>query len=142
MNKPKHYRVAVLWRGDSEARRAATPQNNRYHSIFEELAGVGIHAEPAIYDESFADEIREQLLAVDGVLVWVDPLSRGKTRAGLDALLRDVASRGPWVSAHPDTILKMGTKEILYRTKHLGWGADTRLYRDAAAFRAEFPALL
>src|SRR5262249_59428692 len=82
------------------------------------------------------------LVAADGVLVWVDPLSRGKTRAALDTLLRDVAARGPWVSAHPDTILKMGTKEVLYRTKHLGWGTDTHLYRDMAAFRAEFPPLL
>src|SRR5205085_10936969 len=101
-----------------------------------------IQTEPAVYDEDFADEVRAQLLAVDGVLVWVDPLSRGKTRAALDPILREVATRGPWVSAHPDVILKMGVKEILYRTKHLGWGTDTHLYRDMAAFRAEFPALL
>jgi len=136
------YRIAILWRGDRETRQSATPQNNRFHRIFEELAALGIKAEPAVYDEEFADEVRAQLLAADGVLVWVDPLSRGKTRAALDQLLRDVAARGPWVSAHPDTILKMGTKEILYRTKHLGWGADTQLYRNMAEFRAEFPALL
>jgi hypothetical protein len=136
------YRIAILWRGDREARQSATPQNNRYHRIFEELAALGIEAEPVVYDEEFAEEVRAQLLAVDGVLVWVDPLSGGKTRARLDPLLREVAAHGPWVSAHPDTILKMGTKEILYRTKHLGWGADTQLYRDMAAFRAEFPALL
>jgi uncharacterized protein DUF6815 len=139
-NQP--YRIAILWRGDREARQAATPHNNRFHRIFEELAALGIEAGPAVYDEEFADEVRAQLLAADGVLVWVDPLSRGKTRAALDQLLRDVAARGPWVSAHPDTILKLGTKEILYRTKHLGWGADTHLYRDMGAFRAEFPASL
>ena len=119
------FRIAILWRGDREARRTASAQNNRYHRSFEELSGLGIHAEPAVYDEEFADEVCEQLLKVDGVLVWVDPLSRGKTRALLDPMLRDVASRGPWISAHPDVILKMGTKEVLYRTKHLGWGTDT-----------------
>ena len=138
----KPYRIAILWRGDREARQAATPHNNRFHRIFEELAALGIKAEPAVYDEEFADEVRAQLLAADGVLVWVDPLSRGKTRALLDPMLRDVAARGPWVSTHPDTILKMGTKEILYRTKHLGWGADTQLYRDMAEFRAGFPSVL
>jgi len=136
------YRIAVLWRGDREARRQATPQNNRYHRIFEELAALGITAEPAVFDEVFADEVRRQLLAVDGVLVWVDPLSRGRTRAVLDPLLREVASQGPWVSAHPDVILGMGTKEVLYRTRNLGWGAETRRYRTAAQFAAEFPALL
>ena len=136
------FRIAILWRGDREARRTATAQNNRYYRIFEELTALGIDAEPAVYDEEFADEVRDQLLAVDGVLVWADPLSRGKTRAVLDQLLRDIAARGPWVSAHPDTILKMGVKEVPYRTKHLGWGTDTHVYRNAAEFGATFPSRL
>jgi hypothetical protein len=142
MAETKPYRIAVLWRGDREARRAATPQNNRYHRIFEELTSLGIHAEPAVYAEDMAEEVRERLLAVDGVLVWVDPISGGKTRTLLDAMLRDVAARGPWVSAHPDVILKMGVKEVLHRTKHLGWGTDTHLYRNAAEFDDAFPAWL
>ncbi|HEX5455431.1 MAG TPA: Cj0069 family protein [Stellaceae bacterium] len=135
-------KLAILWRGDAAARRDATPQNNRFHRIFEELAVLGVAAEPVVYDEAFADEVREQLLAADGVLVWVDPIHQGKTRAALDPLLRDVAARGTWVSAHPDVILKMGVKEVLYRTKHLGWGTDTQLYRSAAEFGAAFPARL
>jgi hypothetical protein len=139
---PKPYKIAILWRGDAAARQTATPENNRFYRIFEELAAVGIHAEPSVYDEKFANQVREQLLTANGVLVWVDPIHQGKTRAALDALLRDVASRGPWVSAHPDVILKMGVKEVLYRTKHLGWGSDTHLYRTAAEFGAAFPRRL
>ena len=71
-------KVAVLWRGDREARCNATPQNNRFHRVFEELAAVGVQAEPAVYADDFADEVREQLLAVDGVLVWVDPIHEGR----------------------------------------------------------------
>jgi hypothetical protein len=134
----KPYKIAILWRGDAEARRAATPQNNRFYRIFEELAAARIHAEPAVYDEEFADEVRKQLLAADGVLVWVDPIHQGRTRGVLEAMLRDVASRGPWVSAHPDVILKMGVKEVLHRTKHLGWGTDTHLYGTAADFGDAF----
>ena len=136
------FEVAILWRGDRAARRAATPENNRFHRIFAELHAVGIDATPAVYDEEFAEEVRAQLLAADGVLVWVDPIHQGKTRAALDPLLRDVAGRGPWVSAHPDVILKMGVKEVLSRTKSLGWGTDTRLYRSPEEFRAGFPPLL
>jgi hypothetical protein len=138
----KPYKIAIVWRGDREARHAATPQNNRFYRIFEELAALGVQAEPAVFDENFVDKVREQLLAVDGVLVWVDPLHEGKTRTMLDALLRDVASRGPWVSAHPDVILKMGVKEVLHRTRHLGWGADTHLYRTTADFGAAFTSRL
>lgn len=135
-------RIAVLWRGEAEARRTATPQNNRFYRVFEELSALGIHAETAIYADDIAGEVREQLLKVDGVLVWVDPIHHGQTRTVLDALLRDVAARGPWVSAHPDVILNMGVKEVLHRTRHLGWGADTHLYRTARAFREEFPPRL
>ena len=97
---------------------------------------------PAVYDEAMADEVRRQLLAVDGALVWVDPIHGNKHRTELDAMLRDVAARGPWVSAHPDVILKMGVKEVLHRTKHLGWGTDTCLYRTMVEFAGAFPARL
>jgi hypothetical protein len=140
--RPRPGRVAILWRGDAAARQSATPANNRFHAVFAALAAAGIAAEPAVYDEQFADDVREQLLRVDGVLVWVDPIHGGLTRAVLDPMLREVASRGPWVSAHPDVILKLGVKEVLHRARHLGCGSDTRLYRTAAAFRAEFPAVL
>ena len=46
------------------------------------------------------------------------------------------------MSAHPDVVDKMGTKEVLYTTRTLGWGTDTQLYESAAQFRAEFPARL
>lgn len=136
-------KLALLWRGDREARCNATPQSNRFKRVFEELATIGISAEPAVYADEMAGEVREQLLNVDGVLVWVDPISKEQEdRSTLDAMLRDVASRGIWVSADPDVILKMGVKEVLHRTKHLGWGSDTHLYRTAAAFREAFPARL
>src|SRR5689334_17081473 len=107
-------RVALLWRGDSEARANATAENNRYVRVFEALAKRGIHAEPAVYSDDIADEVRTQLLTVNGVIVWVNPISDSENRSRLDPLLRDVASLGVWVSAHPDVILKMGVKEVLH----------------------------
>src|SRR6516164_7230191 len=121
----KCYKIAILWRGDREARAAATPYNNCYCRIFAELQALGIDAEPTVYAEDMIDEVRAQLMKVQGVLVWVNPLDDGRTREQLDALLREVASTGPWVSAHPEVILKMGTKEVLHRTRTMSWGSDT-----------------
>jgi hypothetical protein len=135
------FRIALMWSGDREARRNATA-GSRLAGMFEAFAALGVHAEPAVYADEMADEVRAQLLGLDGVLVWVDPIVDGRNRHVLDALLRDVASRGVWVSTHPDVILKMGVKEVLYRTKHLGWGTDTQLYRDVASLRGEFPSRL
>jgi hypothetical protein len=134
--------VAVLWRGDRETRRNATPANNRFVRVFEALAALGIRAEPAVYADDMAHEVQEQLLKLDGVLVWVNPLAEGQNRLVLDTMLRDVAAKGIFVSTHPDVILKMGVKEVLYRTRQLGWGTDTHLYRSAPAFHEEFPSQL
>jgi hypothetical protein len=134
--------VALLWRGDRETRRTATPQNCRLSRVFEALCSLGIVAEPAVYADDMAYEVRAQLLEVDGVLVWADPISEGRTRVALDPLLREVASRGIWVSAHPDVILKMGVKQVLYRTKSLGWGTDTFVYENPRALREQFPPRL
>jgi hypothetical protein len=134
-------RVALLWRGDPAAPPPA-PETTRLHLIFAALADLGMVAEPVIYADETAAAIQARLETFDGVLVWVDPLSHGKDRARLDPLLREIAARGVWVSAHPDVILEMGVKELLHRTRGLGWGADTELYETAADFRERFPAKL
>jgi hypothetical protein len=36
----------------------------------------------------------------------------------------------------------MGVKEVLHRTRHLGWGTDIHRYDSADGFRAEFPLRL
>jgi hypothetical protein len=139
-NKP--LMVALLWSGDRETRRTEVPGSTRLAGMFATLEVVGIEAEPAVYADELSDEVREQILRLDGVLVWVDPIVDGRNRRVLDELLRDVLARGVGVSTHPDVILKMGVKEVLHRTKHLGWGTDTDLYRDRRSLYEAFPARL
>jgi hypothetical protein len=124
-------RVGLVWRGDPN-QPAPAPAETRFSRIFEEFAAVGVVAEPVIYDEQQPKMIRDRLLGMDGVLVWVDPIVAGKERSALDDLLRDVAERGVYVSAHPDIIQKMGTKRILYDTRAMPWGTDTECYHDPA----------
>jgi hypothetical protein len=135
-------KLALLWPRDAPKWNASTPEEYRLSRVFEALSALGIEPEPALYADDVVDQVRAQILACDGVLVWVDPLFTGRNRAVLDAMLRDVAANGVWVSAHPDVILKMGAKEVLYRTQHLGWGTDTHLYRAAATLHEEFPRKL
>lgn len=116
--------------------------NSRLAPVVDALAAVGLAAEPAVYADDVADEVRDQLLQVRGVLVWVDPVSGSDDRTKLDAMLREVAAAGVWVSAHPDVIIKMGTKEVLYHTRSLGWGSDVRLYRTPADMDELFPGSL
>lgn len=110
--------------------------------LYEAFAGLPVAIEPVPYSDHAVDEVREQLLALDGAMVWVNPIQDGANRSLLDPLLREVSADGVWVSAHPDVILQMGTKEILHRTRDIGWGSDTRLYRSVAEFTRGFPGHL
>lgn len=135
-------RVAVVWRGDAEDRRAADPATARLAPIFTALTEAGVAAEPCVYDESVADEVRAQLLACHAALVWVNPIAGGQRRDDLNVLLAEAAAAGVLVSARPDVVAAMGVKSVLYRTRHLGWGSDVRLYETPDAFAAGFPSSL
>ena len=135
-------RVAILWRGDREARNREISEKSRLFHVFEALSALDIRAEKAVYSEEFEDEVRDQLLRVDGVLVWVDPIMGDRDRTRLDAMLRQVADEGVFVSAHPDVILKMGTKEVLFSTRDMSWGCDTHLYSTAEDLREQLPLRL
>ena len=137
-----HLRMAILCSGNREARRNTTAENSRFSDLFRAFAARRIHVEPAIYHDDFCEDIREQLMQVDGVLVWVNPIEGGRDRSVLDSMLRDVAATGVFVSTHPNVILKLGTKEVLYRTRHVGWGCDTHLYCSMAQMVQELPLRL
>jgi hypothetical protein len=142
MTTEKPIRVALLYPGDAETRRMATAENNRFAPLFAALTAVGAHPEPAVYHDELCAQVRAQLLAVDAVLVWVNPIHEGRDRTQLDAMLREVTASGVFVSAHPDIILKMGTKEVLYTTRSLGWGSDVRRYNTMTELQQTLPGLL
>lgn len=135
-------RIAILSRGDEAIRRITTAETSRFKAIFAALAEVGVDAEPVVYEDDVRDAVRAQLATFDGVLAWVNPIHEGRNRVSIDALLRELAARGVWVSAHPDVILKMGTKEVLYHTRMMSWSCDTAMYRTIGAMREELPARL
>jgi hypothetical protein len=135
-------RLAIVYPGDSEARRLATPANNRFQALFAAFAACDVEAVPAVYDWRRPQELRDQLLGLDGALVWVNPIDDGQPRNALDAVLRDVAATGVFVSTHPDVIMKLGTKDVLVDTREMSWGSDAFRLDTLAQLRAELSARL
>src|SRR5262252_8916830 len=135
-------RVAILFPADPRERRSTNLERSRFADTAKALRAAGIEVVGAPYADEFVEEVRTQLLSVDGVLVWINPIQAERDRSVLNAMLADVASKGVFVSAHPAVIAKMGTKEVLYRTRNMSWGCDTRLYATLDAMRAELPASL
>jgi len=137
-------KVGLLWRAEWDPPRAdaAIIESCKLRQVFGAFSAFGVFAEPVIYSDDTADAVRDQLLGLDGVLVWVNPIEQSLDRSTLDPLLLEVADAGVWVSAHPEVISKMATKQVLVDTKHMSWGTDTRLYRTAAELRDDLPARL
>jgi len=108
----------------------------------EALTRHGLHVVVIPFTEESIDDARRLLLQRDGVLVWVDPISDGRDRSQLDPLLREVANEGVWVSAHPDVIMKMGTKDVLVATRSLSWGTDCYRYDSLAELTMQLPLTL
>jgi hypothetical protein len=135
-------RVALLYPGDRAMRDRADPRESRFAALFDALAAAGVAAEPAVYHDDFADEVRAQLQRVQGVLVWHNPIEGGRPRTVLDAVLRDVAADGVFVSAHPDTILRLGTKDVLLAVRGLPFGSDAVRVGSLDALREQLPARL
>jgi hypothetical protein len=138
-------KVGLLWRAewDPPAADGSVIESCKLREVFAAFLALGVAAEPVIYSDDTVDAVRDQLLGLDGVLVWVNPIEQGRLdRSELDPLLRDVAAAGVWVSADPDVILKMATKQVLVDTKQMSWGTDTRLYRTAAELRHDLRAQL
>ena len=136
MSKPR-LQLAIVYPGDAEVRRLATRENNRFAALFAAFAAQGVDAHPAVYNREQAGELREQLLGLDAALVWVNPIEAGHSRAPLDALLREVAAAGVFISTHPDVIMKLGTKDVLVDTREMGWGSDAHRLDTLEQLRSE-----
>jgi hypothetical protein len=135
-------RVALLAPGDRAARDRAEPAASRFAALFQALAEAGVDAEPAVWHDDFADELKAQLRRVQAVLVWCNPIEDGRRRDRLDALLREVAQTGVLVSAHPDAILRLGTKDVLFETRDLPFGSDVHRIDSLAQLDTELPQRL
>lgn len=137
-------RVGLLWRAEWDPVDASSSivDTCKLRGVFAAFSALGVDAEPVVYSDETVESVRDQLLALDGVLVWVNPIEQGRDRSRLDPLLREAAAAGVWVSAHPNVILKLGTKEVLVDTKDLSWSTDTHLYRTAEELREQLPTRL
>lgn len=135
-------RVAILYPGDRALRDRSDPTESRFASLFAAFDNAGVAARPAVYHDDFADEVEAQLNEVEVVLVWCNPIEGGRRRDKLDDLLRRVADRGVLVSAHPDAILALGTKDVLLAARELPFGSDAHRVDSLEQLERELPQRL
>ncbi len=134
----KNYALAILIFGEINSDRNALFEE-KYKGLATAFTEKGFRVDSVIYNDLLAEKLAIELLPYDAILVWVNPIEQGNDRRKLDALLLALSDKGCFVSAHPEVILKIGTKDILYKTKGLAFGGDTKLYDSFDDFRANFP---
>ncbi|MDB5948131.1 MAG: hypothetical protein JWQ33_3157 [Ramlibacter sp.] len=134
--------VALLYPGDRSMRDRSDPAESRFAALFEAFASAGVRVVPAVYNDDFAEEVEAQLRECRLVLAWCNPVEGGRRRDQLDAMLRRVADSGVVVSAHPDAILKLGTKDVLFHTRDLPFGSDVRRVESLTRLEDELPERL
>src|SRR5689334_14461308 len=106
----KVYSIALMIYGEPGSSRNALTEE-KYKDLAVCFVENGFEVDSVIYNDSIAAELATSLRRYDAVLVWVNPIEQGNNRKQLDTLLTDLANQGCFVSAHSDTILKIGTKE-------------------------------
>lgn len=133
--------VALMIYGDSNSGRNALTEE-KYKDLAAAFLAQEFNVESVLYNDESADKLATELLRFDAVLVWVNPIEQGNDRKKLDSLLVEIAGKGCFVSTHPEVILKMGTKDVLYKTKNMDWGGDTKMFTSYEDFTNRFPESL
>jgi hypothetical protein len=133
--------IAIMVYGNTGSGRDALTEE-KYKDLGIAFTSHGFNVSSVLYNDDLAGKLSNDLLHYDAVLVWVNPIEQGNDRKKLDSLLAEIAGKGVFVSTHPDVILKMGTKEILYSTKDMDWGGENKIYTTYDDFVNRFPESL
>jgi hypothetical protein len=128
-------RIAIAFPADPQALANTLVENTRLSAVAEALSSAGADVISAPFCDDIADTFATRLMGVDSVLVWFNPFEGGRDRSRLNAALRNAAAKGVRVSAHPDVIDVLGTKDVLYHTRFLAWGSDVKRYASAKEMR-------
>lgn len=131
-----HRKVAILFPADARELAETRVETSRLADVAAAFASAGVEVVGAPFTDDIVDAVAARLAGVDGVLVWYNPNEAGRDRSVLNGMLRKIAAGGAVVSAHPDAIDRMGTKEVLFRTRSMAWGCDTRRYDSPHAMRS------
>ena len=129
--------IALMVFGETHSPRNALTED-KYKSLAIAFQEKGFDVSSVNYNDGMADQLATQLRRYDAILVWVNPLEQGNNRNKLDALLIKLSDSGCFVSAHPDVIMKIGTKDVLYKTRETEFGGDIKLYHSFEDFKQRF----
>ncbi len=133
----KAYSIAILLYGEINSGRNALIED-KYRGLALAFSEKGFRVDSVIYNDLMTDQLAKELLLYNAILVWVNPIEQGNDRKKLDTLLMELSQKGCFVSSHPEVIIKIGTKDILYKTREMDLGGDVKQYSSFEEFKERF----
>ena len=133
----KNKSIALIIFGEPGSTRNAITEE-KYRKLAAHFIEKEFDVDSVLYHDTISEKLAKELPRYNAILVWVNPIEQQGDRKILDALLVNLSAQGCFVSAHPDTILKIGTKEILYKVRETEFGGDTKLYHSFDDFKERF----
>jgi len=111
---------------------------SKYKLLAEKMIQSGLTVETITYNDSISEQLFHELVEYKSILVWINPVEKDMDRRNLDNLLTKVSNEGVYVTAHPNTILRIGTKDVLYQTREMTWSNDVNIFRSYKEFETGF----
>jgi hypothetical protein len=121
----------------------ADPAASRFAALFEAWLGCRRAREPAVYHDDFADEVA--VPSCSACRSSWSGATRSRTGAAAIGSMHCCATwrrRCARVSAHPDAILRLGTKDVLFETRDLPFGSDVHRIDSLEQLESELPQRL
>ena len=135
--------LAIIFSGENMDINTISPQKGKLHGLVDEIRKNNFNVTVVPYSDEYYELIEKNLESMDIVLVWYNPLEKSRPRTILNNMLKQVEKKGKvYVSSSPATIEKLGTKEVLYRTKDMEWGCDTEMYNSLKELQEKLPSKL
>jgi hypothetical protein len=135
-------KVAVLCQSTLRKHLPHALTEDKYRVFAEKMVERQWHVRTLTYRGDRRDALSREARMCDAILVWINPTEPQLDRPTLDVFLRELGDAGVLVSAHPDAILRFGTKDVLVTTQSLGWSVDVTADHSSAEFRARFPEVV
>lgn len=144
MRNAKHSiaRVSLVCPVDQHSTESIDPLSSRFADLYQAFEHEGLKVDLVGYHDAHCERVFAQLQQSDAVLVWFNPIQDGCDRSLLNSMLERLIEHNVYVSAHPQTIAKLGTKSVLYKTRKLGWGCDTHQYESVEQLQRQLAANL
>ncbi len=102
----------------------------KYMDLANYLAENNLSINTITWKKDNIEELYKLSRDTNAILVWINPVDRDIETGLFENYLRDMKNQGKYVSSHPDAVMKIGTKKVLYELSGTKWSSNAYLHEN------------